>query len=82
MNLNLKKRKKSAFNTYKAVRINISLNNQNKQVMEYAWQIAVVANNWENNYIEQVSELRSGINPINQTVIKQNKLITKWWENN
>ncbi|MFO0433721.1 MAG: hypothetical protein ACK5ZT_00640 [Sphingobacteriaceae bacterium] len=64
------------------MRINISLNNQNKQVMEYAWQIAVVANKWENNYIEQVSELRSEINPINQTVIKQNKLITKWWENN
>ena len=35
------------------------------------------------NYrIEQVTEVKSELNPVNQTVVKQNKFITKWWDNN
>jgi hypothetical protein len=82
MNIYLKKRKKSVFNSYKTVRASISLNNINGQLTEYAWQEAMVVNNWENNWIEQVTEVKSELNPVNQTVFKQNKLITKWWENN
>lgn len=82
MNIYLKKRKKSVFNSYKTVRASISLNNINGQHTEYAWQEAMVVNNWENNWIEQVTEVKSELNPVNQTVFKQNKLITKWWENN
>ena len=82
MNIYLKKRKKSVFNAYKTVRASISLNNLNGQPAEYAWQEAMVVSNWEKNWIEQVTEVKSELNPVNQTVFKQNKLITKWWENN
>lgn len=82
MNIYLKKRKKSVFNTYKTVRATISLNNINGQPAEYAWQEAMVVTSWENNWIEQVTEVKSELSPVNQTVVKQNKFITKWWENN
>ena len=82
MNIYLKKRKKSVFNSYKTVRATISLNNMNGQPPEYAWQEAIVVTTWESNWIEQVAEVKSELNPVNQTVFKQNKLITKWWENN
>ena len=82
MNIYLKKRKKSVFNSYKTVRASISLNSINGQLTEFAWQEAMVVNIWENNWIEQVTEVKSELNPVNQTVFKQNKLITKWWENN
>jgi hypothetical protein len=82
MNTNLKKRKKAAFNTYKAVRTNISLNKINIQPADYAWQHALMANNYENIWIEQATELRSELNATTQTVVKHNKLISNWWENN
>jgi hypothetical protein len=81
MNTNLKKRKKAAFNNYKAVRTNIYLNKLIIQP-EYAWQQNIIANNYENIWIEQATELRSEISTTNQTFVKQNRLITNWWEKN
>jgi hypothetical protein len=82
MNIYLKKRKKSVFNSYKAVRASISLNNSKGKPAQYYWQEAIVVSNWEINWMEQVSEVKSDITPINQTHLKHNKMITKWWENN
>jgi hypothetical protein len=82
MNTNLKKRKRAAFNIYKAVRSNISLNSIIIQPADYAWKNAITVVNYENIWIEQSTELRSELNSTTQTVVKQNKLITKWWENN
>ena len=82
MNSYLKKRKKSVFNTYKTIRATIQLNHINGQPAEYAWQEAMVVYNWENNWMEQATDVKSELSPVNQTVFKQNKLITKWWENN
>lgn len=82
MNIYLKKRKQSVFNSYKTVRASISLNHLHSQPTEYAWQEAMVIINWEAHWLEQVIEVKSEACPMNQTAMKQNKLITKWWENN
>ena len=74
MNIYLKKRKKLVFNNYKTVREAISLNNTKSQT-------ATEATNWEHHWIEQLTEMSAGHSPVNQTVLKQNKLTIKWWEN-
>ena len=74
----LKKRKRAVFNTYKTIRTTIHLNNSS--VLSSA-QIASENNNWETNWIEQVTDMRAELNTTNQSVTKQNKLIIKWWEN-
>lgn len=81
MNIYLKKRKKSVFNTYKTVRATISLNLISGQSSKHALQEAMEVNHWENNWIEQVTEVKSELSPLNQTIFKSNKLIVKWWEN-
>ena len=81
MNIYLKKRKQSVFTNYKTVRATISLNNINRQPTINAWHEAMEEGSWENNWIEQATEMRLEFNQVNQTVSKQNKLILKWWEN-
>lgn len=42
----------------------------------------MMVNDYENSWIEQMSELKSNEITNIQSVSKQHKLITKWWENN
>lgn len=81
MNSYLKKRKKSVFNNYKIVRTTINLNKANNQPLIAAHKTVIENKGWENNWIEQVAEMRTELNSTNQIVSKQNKLIIKWWEN-
>lgn len=78
----LKKRKKTTFNNYKAVRTNIYLNNTASDTLNENTLQHNLLNNWEYQWIEQLNELNK------ETIIptplsnKHSKLITKWWENN
>ena len=56
--------------------INIHKYNTNVDNKQHYYRIRV------NYRIEQVTEVKSELNPVNQTVVKQNKFITKWWDNN
>jgi hypothetical protein len=56
--------------------INIHKYNINVDNKQHYYRIRV------NYRIEQVTEVKSELNPVNQTVVKQNKFITKWWDNN
>lgn len=69
------------FTNYKAVRTAISLNAINGQPAMYDRQAGKEDNNWEQNWIEQITEMTSGSNNLNQTNYRQNKLVIKWWEN-
>ena len=80
MNINLKKRKKSAFTNHKAVRTAILLNQLTIQPVAYAGQEAK-DHNWERNWIEQLTDMKAGLSQANLPLSKQNKLILKWWEN-
>ena len=82
MNIYLKKRKKSVFDSYKTVRASICLNKMNRQHMDYFWQEAIVVTNYENCWLEQAKEVKSELSPFNQTFFKHDKMIIKWWENN
>jgi hypothetical protein len=77
-----KKRKKTTFKNYKAVRTSIHLNNSSFEAIGENASRYNLLNNWENQWIEQLNELSPG--PIKSTTLKnkQNKLIVKWWENN
>ena len=77
-----KKRKKTTFKNYKAVRTSIHLNNSSFEPIGENDSQYNLLNNWENQWIEQLNELSPG--PIKSTTLKnkQNKLIVKWWENN
>lgn len=80
MNINLQKRKKTVFNNYKTVRAAINLNQVNAQPVVYDGQEAK-DHNWEHNWIEQITEMKTDVSPANQPLSKQNKFILKWWEN-
>jgi hypothetical protein len=77
-----KKRKKTTFNNYNAVRTSIHLNNSTFETLNKIDLQHNLLNNWEYQWIEQLNELSPG--PIKSTTLKnkQNKLIVKWWENN
>lgn len=78
----LKKRKKTTFNNYKAVRTNIHLNNSSFEIVSQNELQHNLLYNWEHQWIEQLNELsRESINltPLGNN---QSKLIMKWWENN
>lgn len=78
----LKKRKKTTFNNYKAVRTNIHLNNSSFEIVSQHELQHNLLYNWEQQWIEQLNELsRESINltPLGNN---QSKLIMKWWENN
>ncbi|MFN7913442.1 MAG: hypothetical protein ACK5QC_16585 [Bacteroidota bacterium] len=77
-----KKRKKTTFKNYKAVRTSIHLNNSSFEPIGENDSQYNLLNNWENQWIEQLNELSPG--PIKSTTLKnkRNKLIVKWWENN
>jgi hypothetical protein len=79
MNIHFRKRKKTVFNNHKAVRTAINLNSVNAHSSMIARQEAKEENNWEQNWIEQIAEM--GFGQANQSLIKQNKFILKWWEN-
>lgn len=75
MNIYLQERKKAVFTNYKTTRTTISLN---KAIAE---QKNVIDSSWANNWLEQVTEMKSECATVNQTVFRNNKLIIKWWEN-
>ncbi len=75
MNNYLQERKKAVFTNYKTTRTTISLN---KAIAE---QKNVIDTSWANNWLEQVTEMKSESATVNQTVFRNNKLIIKWWEN-
>jgi len=82
MNIYLKKRKNQYLIATNRLVASICLNSLSNQAAEYEWQEALVVTNYENSWIEQSTEVKSDISPINQTQIKQSKFISKWWENN
>lgn len=75
MNIYLQERKKSVFTNYKTTRATISLN---KAIAE---QKNFSDTSWANNWLEQVTEMKSDCAAVNQTLFRNNKLIIKWWEN-
>ncbi len=78
MNIYSKKRK-STFNTYKAIRANILLNHSNHS--QVSASIVNLNNLLENNWVEQYSELMTEHMVFNQKLSKTNKIVVKWWEN-
>lgn len=77
-----KKRKKTTFNNYNAVRTSIHLNNSTFETLSKIDLQHNLLNNWEYQWIEQLNELCK--EPIKSTPLSKNhsKLIIKWWENN
>jgi len=75
MNINLKERKKTVFVNYKTARTSIHLNRVNRD------DRSVDNTSWANNWLEQVTEMKTEFTPANQSSFKYNGLIIKWWEN-
>lgn len=78
----LKKRKKTTFNNYKAVRTSIHLNNTTSDTLNENTLQHNLLNNWEYQWIEQLNELNKETTIPTALSNKHSKLITKWWENN
>ncbi|MBC7694976.1 MAG: hypothetical protein H7141_05950 [Burkholderiales bacterium] len=75
MDIYLKEKKKTVFVNYKTVRSAIHLNKINADQKE------ALNTQWASNWLEQVTEMKMELTPVNQTGFKYNKLIIKWWEN-
>lgn len=75
MNIYLQERKKTVFTNYKNTRTTIILNKAISEAKN------AIDSSWANNWLEQVTEMKSESATVNQAVFRNNKLIVKWWEN-